>query len=218
MLEQAFFLPSFLLGQFSSSGADLTEWRAQTSILYDILVFIWILNVLNWTFLGNSLSWFSTKRRRTPVGLVGIFISPLLHGNLAHLLSNSLAFFVLGWMILTRNVPGANTVADFIMVTIIVALAEGIGVWFFGRSENHTGGSGVIFGYFGFLLLSSLFEINNPSILLLTLVVGILYWRLLPNVIPNQKQISWEGHLFGFLAGILTAQFLPILRALVVPG
>ena len=204
MLEQSA-LATPLLGGLTSPDTDFGGLGYRTTVLHDILVVTWGLNLVNWIFLGKALNWFGL-RPRTPIGLLGIVFSPFLHSNLVHLLGNSLVFFVLGWMVLYRG-PEA-----FVMVTVIVALAEGLGVWLFGRSANHIGGSGVIFGYFGFLLFGSFFD-QNLTALILSLAVGIFYWWMLPGIMPNQdRNISWEGHLFGFLGGVVAAQLLPLIR------
>jgi membrane associated rhomboid family serine protease len=204
VLEQSA-LAAPLLGSLTSSDTDFGGLGYRTTVLHDILIVTWGLNLVNWIFLGNALNWFGL-RPRTPIGLLGIVLSPFLHSSVVHLLGNSLVFFVLGWMVLYR---GSD---DFVRVTIIVALAEGIGVWLFGRSANHIGGSGVIFGYFGFLLFGSFFD-QNLTALVLSLAVGIFYWWMLPGIMPSKdRSISWEGHLFGFLGGVGAAQILPLIR------
>jgi membrane associated rhomboid family serine protease len=205
VLEPSILLAAPLLS-FSSPDTDLGGLGSQTSVLHNILVATWGLNLINWIFLGKALNWFGL-RPRTPIGLLGILLSPILHGNIVHLLGNSLVFFILGWMVLYSVGP-----VDFVVITLLVALAEGLGVWIFGRSANHIGGSGVLFGYFGFLLFGSFFE-RNLTALILSLAIAIFYWWMLPGIMPNQNRtISWEGHLFGFFGGVVAAQFLPVIR------
>lgn len=209
MLEQSA-LATPLLGGLTSLDTDFGSLGYRTTVLHEILVITWVLNLINWIFLGgNALNWFSL-RPRTLRGLLGIVVSPFLHSNIWHLLGNSLVFFLLGWMVLYR---GSD---DFVIVTMIVALADGIGVWLFGRSPNYIGGSGIIFGYFGFLLVSTFFDKNSMA-LILSLAVGIFYWWLyywMPQGTGQSKDrsISWKGHLFGFLGGVLAAQLLPWIR------
>jgi membrane associated rhomboid family serine protease len=205
VLEPSILLAAPLLS-LSSPDTDLGGLGSQTSVLQNILVATWILNLVNWVFLGKALNWFGL-RPRTPIGLLGILFSPILHGNIVHLLGNSLVFFILGWMVL--HSVGA---LDFVGITLFIALAEGLGVWIFGRSANHIGGSGVLFGYFGFLLFGSFFE-RNLIALVLSLAIAIFYWWLLPGIMPTKnKTISWEGHLFGFFGGVVAAQVLPLIR------
>jgi membrane associated rhomboid family serine protease len=204
VLEQSALIAAPLLS-LTSPDTDFGGLSPRTTVLHDILVATWGLNLVNWIFLGKALNWFGL-RPRTPIGLLGIVFSPFLHSNIVHLLGNSLVFFVLGWMVLYRGL------VDFVIVTVIVALAEGIGVWLFGRSANHIGGSGVIFGYFGFLLFGSFYD-QSLTALILSLTVGILYWWMLPGIMPSEdRSISWEGHLFGFLGGVVAAQLLPLIK------
>jgi membrane associated rhomboid family serine protease len=93
----------------------------------------------------------------------------------------------------------------FALVTVMAMLLGGLGVWTFGATGSvHIGASGVIFGYLGFLLLSGFFERRFGAILV-SLGVGVAYGGLVWGVLPSRPGISWEGHLFGFLAGILAA-------------
>jgi membrane associated rhomboid family serine protease len=205
VLENLLLMTAPVLSSLTSPETDLGDWGSRNAILHDILVATWGLNIVNWVFLGKALDWFGL-RPRTSIGLLGIVFSPFLHGNLMHLLGNSLVFFILGSMVLIWGVP------TFIAVTLIVAIAEGLGVWLFGRSANHIGGSGVIFGYFGFLLFGTLFS-QNLTALILSLAVGIFYWWMLPGLMPVKgRRISWEGHLFGFLGGAIANLLLPLIN------
>ena len=106
---------------------------------------------------------------------------------------------VLGWFVAL-----AGTTA-LVEVTILVALFGGAGTWLIGRSGSvHVGASGVVFGYLGYLLGRGLFERSLGSILV-SLVVGVLYGGLVWGVLPTRPGVSWEGHLCGFLAGVLAA-------------
>lgn len=143
-------------------------------------------------------------RPRTAIGLLGVVFGPVLHGNISHLFGNSIGFIALGWLVLLRSET------DFWIVSAVVVLVSGLGVWLFGRDARHLGASGMIFGYLGFLLFGSFFD-RQPLSLLLSLTAGVFYWHLLPGILPKQTGISWEAHLFGFLGGILAARYLPAL-------
>ncbi len=199
-----------------------SDWQQQFTILHDILVVTWGLNLLNWVFLNKAMSYWLSLRPRTFIGLWGLIFSPLLHGDIAHLFGNSIGFITLGWLLLLRGETA------FWSVSLIVLLTSGFGVWLFGRGQGyvftgeslyrisivHLGASGIIFGYLGFLLFGSFFD-RHPLSLLLSSTVGVFYWHLLPGILPKQINISWEAHLFGFLGGILAARLLPAIEALV---
>jgi membrane associated rhomboid family serine protease len=138
---------------------------------------------------------------RNPIGLRGILFAPFLHGGLGHLISNTIPFIVLGWLVMLRET------SDFFVVSILSALVSGLGTWLFGASGIHIGASGVIFGYLGYLLARGYFE-RSMTAIAMSLFVGTLYGSLIWGVLPIQQGVSWEGHLFGFLGGILAAKLL----------
>jgi membrane associated rhomboid family serine protease len=138
-------------------------------------------------------------RPRSIVGLWGIVAAPFLHGGFDHLAANTVPFLVLGWLTMVREWW------HFVFVTVLATLLGGFGVWLVGASNSvHVGASGVIFGYLGFLLLSGVFE-RRLGPILVSIVVGLVYGGLVFGVLPSQPGVSWEGHLFGFVAGILAA-------------
>ena len=94
-------------------------------------------------------------------------------------------------------------------MTIVIC---GLGVWLTGPAPSvHAGASGLVFGYLGFLLLRGFFERSLVAILV-TIVVGAVYAGALPGLLPGQPGISWQGHLFGFVGGVLAARMLSARR------
>jgi membrane associated rhomboid family serine protease len=138
-------------------------------------------------------------RSQRAMGLLGVPVAPFLHGDLAHLASNTLPFFVLGALVLLRSWR------EFVLVSLIVMVGSGLGAWYFGRlGDVHLGVSGLIFGYFGFLVARGLLERTLVS-LIIAAVVGFYYGGLLFQVIPREQHISWQAHLFGLLSGLVAA-------------
>lgn len=161
---------------------------------------MWIIQLINAVTL-HSLDRFGIHPWSIP-GLIGILFAPFLHVSFAHLIGNSLPFLLFGWLILLHDVR------DFIVVSLLAMLVGGLGTWLTGAPGSlHVGASGVIFGYLGFLLLRGWFRRSIGSILL-SLLIGIAYGGLLFGVLPGQAGISWQGHLFGFLGGGLSAWML----------
>jgi membrane associated rhomboid family serine protease len=141
-------------------------------------------------------------RPRTVVGLWGILFSPFLHANLAHLLANTLPFLVLGWLVALRRLR------DFLLVTAVVMLVGGTGVWLLGRPfSDHIGASGLVFGFLGFLLARGYFE-RSVTAIVLSLVALFLYGGILWGILPAHNGISWESHLFGTLGGLTAGRLL----------
>jgi membrane associated rhomboid family serine protease len=136
---------------------------------------------------------------RTESGLEGILWAPLLHGGFAHLIANTLPFLIFGFLVL------ANGFGRFVLVTALIWAISGLGVWLVAPAGTVTiGMSGVIFGWLTYLLVRGFFARSGTQILLA--VVLFLFWGgILLGVLPGQADVSWQGHLFGALAGVLAA-------------
>jgi membrane associated rhomboid family serine protease len=182
----------------------LQELREQFSILGGFVALIWVLEILdNLLFqriLRGGLDQFGVYPR-TFLGLRGLVFAPFLHGSYYHVAANTVPFLVLGWLIMLRNT------ADFWTVSVVSALVSGLGTWLFGRSAYHIGASGMIFGYFGYLLFRGYFE-RSITAIAISLIVIFAYGSMIYGVLPTQPWISWEGHLFGFIGGAIAAKLL----------
>jgi len=182
----------------------LQELQEQFYILGGFVALIWVVEILdNLLFqriLRGGLDQFGIDPRRF-LGLRGIVFAPFLHGGYYHVAANTVPFVVLGWLIMLRNTT------DFWTVSVVSALVSGLGTWLFGRSAVHIGASGMIFGYFGYLLFRGYFERSIVAIAI-SLLVGFTYGGMIYGVLPSQPWISWEGHLFGFIGGAIAAKLL----------
>jgi membrane associated rhomboid family serine protease len=135
---------------------------------------------------------------RNQSGLIGVFTSPLIHGGFSHLISNTAPLIVMGLGIFYFYPKVAYKVFT------IIYFGTGILVWIFAREVYHIGASGIIYGFVSFLFFSGIFRKDNRSIAL-ALVVVFLYGGLIWGVLPVEKGVSWESHLFGTLVGIIPA-------------
>ena len=176
-------------------------WSGKLKVLSNSLFLAWLISLLNWAFAGGPGRLLGIRPRQA-AGLVGIAFAPFLHRDIHHLLANTLPFLVLGWLVLLQE--GLRGASDFYTVTIVILLASGLGTWLFGREAIHLGASGLIFGYIGFLLVGS-YVVPTLWTVGLASVVFLLYGSQLRAMLPNSQAIavSWEGHLFGFVGGIL---------------
>jgi len=135
---------------------------------------------------------------RTLDGLTGIVAMPFLHGNLQHLIGNSIPLTV---TLLLLAGSRANSLAIVALITVL----GGAGLWVFGRTALHIGASGLVFGLIAFHIFAGVFE-RRPTSIVISIVVGFMYaTTLLQGVLPLQRGVSWDGHLFGALAGALVA-------------
>ena len=173
------------------------EVKTQIFILAVCVGVMWAIEVID-LVLGGVLNQFGIMPRSV-VGLRGILFAPVLHGNIPHLVANTIPFVTLGWFVMLRRT------SDFFGVTAIVMLIGGLGTWLLAPANTvHIGASGVIFGYLGFLISRGYFERRVGSIVV-SLIIGIFYGGLIWGVLPGQIGISWQGHLFGFIGGIVAA-------------
>jgi membrane associated rhomboid family serine protease len=136
---------------------------------------------------------------RTFTGLVGIPLSPFLHGSFTHLILNTVPLVTLGSLV------ACSGVRLFLVVSLWITLLSGAALWLFGRSAYHVGASGVLFGYFGYLVARGWYE-RSVTALLVALLTLVLYGSIVWGVLPTRSYISWEAHLFGLLAGVLVAR------------
>ncbi|MGV9826659.1 rhomboid family intramembrane serine protease [Gordonia sp. NPDC003429] len=133
-------------------------------------------------------------------GLDGILWAPFLHANFEHLFANLIPGVVLGFLLLmTRR---------FLIVTAIVWVVSGVGVWLFAPPYTVTvGASGIIFGWLTFLLVRGLFNRDFWQVALGVLLF-VVYGSVLWGLFPGEVGVSWQGHLFGAVGGVLAAWFL----------
>ncbi len=136
---------------------------------------------------------------RTSFGLIGVITSPLLHGNLHHLISNSVA--LLTFAPIFALVEGKGAAEKIIMLTVLTGLLT----WTIGRPANHIGASGLIFALYGYLISFGIFK-KHFAYTALSLFLVISYGYMIFGVFPTRSYISWEGHLSGFVAGIIVAK------------
>jgi membrane associated rhomboid family serine protease len=189
------------------------ELKNHAKILATIVATFWIIVILNEVVLerilvianGCGLSRGLNALGIVPhslIGLRGIIFAPFLHGGFYHVAANTAPFIVLGWLVMLRNIN------DFYFVSVISAFVGGLGTWLVGRPCSvHIGASGVIFGYFGYLLFRGYFERSFVAIAI-SIAIALTYGGLIWGVFPTQAYISWEGHLFGFIGGIIAAKIL----------
>ncbi|CCI14174.1 putative peptidase [Microcystis aeruginosa PCC 9806] len=183
------------------SQGSRQEIKTQAIILATFVAIFWLLEILDQFVFRGSLDIFGIIPHQV-IGLRGILFAPFLHGDFPHLIANTVPFLILGWLVMLQET------SDFFIVTGLTMLVGGLGVWLFAAPGSiHIGASILIFGYLGFLLLRGYFQRNIPSILL-SILVFLLYGGTIWGVLPSRPGISWQGHLFGFLGGVLAAKLI----------
>jgi membrane associated rhomboid family serine protease len=173
--------------------------KEQTKILLMMFLAMWGVFILS-SVTGGFLLWLGVIPR-TVLGLRGILFAPFLHGSMAHIVSNSIPFLLLGWLVILRDPR------HFLPVTVFAMVGSGLMAWLIGATGSvHIGASGVIFGYLGFLMLAGWWARNFLSIAL-SIIVVFLWGGMVVGVMPGTVGVSWQAHLGGFIAGIYAARY-----------
>lgn len=131
-------------------------------------------------------------------GLQGVIFSPFIHSNFNHLISNSVPFFILLFMLIYfyRRIS--------YRIFFQMYFLAGICVWLAGREAWHIGASGVVYAMAAFHFVSGIIR-NDTRLLTLSVVVVFLYGGLIWGIFPINPDISWEGHLSGAISGVVLA-------------
>ena len=137
---------------------------------------------------------------QTLKGLRGLLFSPFIHKDLTHLFNNSYPILILGGLLF--SVYRKIALPIFVWLFFI----SGFWLWIIGRPSFHIGASGIIYALASFLCISGVIR-KNPKLAAVSLIIIFLYGSMIWGIIPTKEPISWEGHLAGFVAGILVAVF-----------
>jgi membrane associated rhomboid family serine protease len=197
------------------TGDDLNDsrsaaWRQGLSVGKAVRALIFVGGFLGLLWLIQLLNWADSYHLDDRFGILphhesrlgDIFTAPLLHFNWQHLEGNSIPFLVLGFLAAYRGLT------RFITVTLIVAITSGLAVWFFQSSTVLTvGASGLIFGYFGYVLVRGIFDRNLVDVIV-GVLAGVMYFSILTVALPGTPGVSWIGHAGGLVGGVLAGWLL----------
>ena len=141
-------------------------------------------------------------RPRDPDGLVGVALAPVLHGGFGHLSANTIPFLVLGAAI------ALSGLARIAAVTAIVAVVGGLGTWLIAPAATvHIGASGLVFGFATYLIARGAYSRRGLHLAAGLLVIVLYGSTLLFGLVPTPG-ISWQGHAFGAIGGVVAAWLL----------
>ena len=171
----------------------IAAMRLHAMLALSFIALLWGIQVINF-LLGYRLNILGIYPRHI-FGLFGIACSPFLHASFTHVLFNSIPLFFLASLVASL---GKHI---FFTVSLYIIAIGGVGVWIFGRKGLHVGASGLIMGYLAFLLTQAYFS-HSPFGLVVGLLTLYYCGSLLLNLIPTEVRTSFEGHIFGFAAGI----------------
>jgi membrane associated rhomboid family serine protease len=189
--------------QPGQAGAEemIAEARQALFVMVGFLAIVWGIQCLNWAddyALSRDYGLLSGDLGRLP----DVFAAPLLHWNWAHIESNSGPLFIFGLLAAYRGVP------RFLALTFLVAVTSGLAVWFFeGARMDTVGASGLIFGYFGYVVVRGLFDRHLVDTLI-GLVMAASFAYLVTIAVPGTPGVSWLAHLGGLVGGVAGAWLL----------
>ncbi len=186
---------------------DVVEARKAFFLMVGFIALIWILQLANWTDHYRLDASYGILPRS--IGHLGdIFVAPFLHFSWDHIEGNSGPLFVFGLLAAYRGV------VKFLGVTLVVAVTSGLAVWLFqGNGELTVGASGLIFGYFGYVLARGLIDRNLVDALA-AVVMALSYAYILTVAIPGAPGVSWIGHLGGLVGGLASGWIFRTKRGL----
>ncbi len=169
-------------------------------ILLALVALMWAVEVVD-VIADHQLDRYGIEAREVD-GLDGIVTAPFLHVGFGHLLSNTIPFVVMGLVIAVEGVR------RLLGVFAIVALVSGLGTWLVAPEGTiHVGASGVVFGFSTYLITRGWFN-RRPGQIAIGLVVVVLWGGVLVAGLQPREGISWQGHLFGAIGGVVTAHVL----------
>ncbi|MEU4227422.1 rhomboid family intramembrane serine protease [Nonomuraea sp. NPDC026600] len=182
------------------AGTFLTDALGAAVVMIVMLGVMWAVEVVDFTMNGSLDREFGIVGW-VPSGLLGIFFAPFLHVGFEHLMANSLPLLILGFLAALRGL------GRFFTASLLIIVIGGIGTWFTSPDTVTVGASGLVFGYFGYVLARGIFDRRVLDIVI-GIGVAIAYYSILWGLLPNHEGISWQGHLFGLVGGIIAAWLL----------
>ncbi|KQV15391.1 MULTISPECIES: rhomboid family intramembrane serine protease [unclassified Kitasatospora] len=176
----------------------VADARRAFFVMFGLLCLVWAVQLANWltdyrlTVEGGILA-------RRPDQLADLLTAPFLHVNWQHLEGNSGPLFVFGFLAAYRGIK------RFLGLTALLVLTSGAAVWLFSDDRSVTvGASGVIYGYFGYVVLRGLID-RNLIDSLIGVVMGASFAYILTTAVPGTPGVSWQGHLGGLVGGLAGA-------------
>jgi membrane associated rhomboid family serine protease len=172
--------------------------KAAAKLMAGWLALLWILEVID-VASGNALDDFGIMPRSVPE-LIDVVPASFIHFGFGHVAANSVPLLVLGFL------AALGGLRRFVAVCALIIVADGLGVWLISPDNTNTAGaSGVVFGLFGFLVVSGFVERRLLGVAAGVLVAAIWGGAILGGIAPTETGISWQGHLIGLVTGVVSA-------------
>lgn len=176
---------------------EVPAWQQALFLVGGFVLLLWVLEAVD-AVAGHRLDAYGVQPREAD-GLLGVLLAPMLHGGFDHLGANSLPVLVLGFLVLVTGI------ARGILATGIVWLVGGIGTWLIAPSHTvHLGASVLVFGWLTYVVVRGFFHRRAVEVAI-GVVVLLVWGGLLWGVLPGTPGVSWQGHLFGAIGGLVAA-------------
>ena len=162
------------------------------------LIIMWMVKLIEHNFQLSFANYGIYPQKLS--GLKGILFFPFIHKDFSHLINNSYPVLILGGMLFSFYKKIACQLFFWLF------FITGFWLWIIGRPSFHIGASGIIYALASFLFISGVIR-KNPRLSAVSMIVIFLYGSMIWGILPTKNPISWDGHLSGFLAGIVVAIF-----------
>ncbi|MFF4220682.1 rhomboid family intramembrane serine protease [Streptomyces nondiastaticus] len=176
----------------------VAEARKAFFVMFGFLALVWAVQLANWA----SDYAFSRHHGIVPgdVGtLPDVFAASFLHWSWEHIEANSGPLFVFGFLAAYRGV------ARFLGLSVLLMVSSGLTDWVFGDAGTRgVGASGLVFGYFAYVVVRGLFD-RHLIDSLIGVVMAASYAYLLTAAVPGAPGIGWLAHLGGLVGGVVGA-------------
>ena len=157
------------------------------------VIIIWAIKLIEISFEISLVDYGVLPRKLS--GIKGVLFSPFIHKDIKHLLNNSIPILILGSSLCYFYKKTYKTIFPLLF------LLSGIFLWCLGRANLHIGASGIIYAMASFIFFSGVIS-KNKNLAALSLIVIFIYGGLFWGLFPTHQEISWEGHLSGFISGM----------------
>ncbi len=181
-----------------SGWTQTDRTKAAAQLMLGWVALLWVLEAVDYAT-GHALDHYGIVPR-DPDSLTGVVSAAFLHFGFDHVASNSVPLLVLGF------IAALSGIRRFLAVCGLIVVADGLGTWLISPSGTLTlGASGVVFGLFGYLLVRGFVERKALGIAVAVGVAAIWGTSIVAGILPTNTAVSWQGHLCGLVAGIVTA-------------
>ena len=162
------------------------------------IIIIWAVKLIELSLETTFVDYGVLPRKLS--GIKGIIFSPFIHKDIKHLLNNSIPILILGSSLCFFYKK------NYKIIFPLLFIISGVFLWCLGRMNLHIGASGIVYSLASFIFFSGIIS-KNKNLSALSLIVIFIYGSLFWGLFPTHQEISWEGHLSGFISGLILSWF-----------